>query len=271
MHKARRRGRGYKRQRAGKPKSQNKPRTAHALPGRYLLSPSGVVRASSRKNGDPRGSPVPFTGRAEARRRGPRRPFHSRGPGHWGARTHWVRRRKRLLAAKPAGPRSEGLGLPLRLGLLLHFLSSHTGPAQAPGGPEPAEARPMRAPCCPRGARRKPRLIRALARARARAQAPPRPPIGGGGWAGRLREGGGPGARRAQPLPLTATRREERPCRRARSAGVDRQFSRGGARLSPPRFVWRATLETSLTVVLFLYFMCLQLSAAIETEGTRRI
>lgn len=77
------------RERAGRHKSQSKPRTAHALPRRYLMLTNwGFPRLESELGGGvPRGSPVSVTGRAEARRPRPRRPFHSQGPGRRGART----------------------------------------------------------------------------------------------------------------------------------------------------------------------------------------
>lgn len=62
--------------------TQNCPHASRSIPaarwGFPLLESGGV----------PRGSPVPFTGRPETRGPGPRRPFHSRGPGHRGTRTH---------------------------------------------------------------------------------------------------------------------------------------------------------------------------------------
>lgn len=134
----------------GDPSHKTNPELPTRFPAATCSSPSGVVRAWRRMgSGDPRGSPVPFTGRAETRRPGPRRPFHSRGPGHWGARTHQVRRRRRLLGAKAAGPRSEGLELPLGLGLLLHFPPSHTGPHR----PQKEPSQPRCARCAPPTAR----------------------------------------------------------------------------------------------------------------------
>lgn len=134
----------------GDPSHKTDPELLTRFPAGTCSSPSGVVRAWSRGGGgDPRDSQVPFTGRAEARRSGPQRPFHSRGPGPRGAPSHQVQRR-RPLAAKAAGPQSGESGLPPRLRLLLHFPSSHTGPQRPHKGP----SQPRYARCAPPTARR---------------------------------------------------------------------------------------------------------------------
>lgn len=182
----------------------------HALPRRYLLfTKRGCPRLEGMGSGDPRGSPVPFTGRAETRRPGPRRPFHSRGPGtHWGARTHQVRRRRRLLGAKAAGPRSQGLELPLGLGLLLHFPPSHTGPH-----------RPQKEPRQPRCARRAPPTAR-------------RERAGSRGSSGRLRARA-PRAHHVRPwgegAGLAASAKGAAPERGAHSTGPRPRRAGGGA------------------------------------------
>lgn len=107
-------------------------------------------------------------------------------------------------------------------------------------------------PYRPKGARRKPRRIRALERA----QDLPPPPIGAGGWAGRIHEGCGLGA----PRPG----REEgvlvaQDCPSSWQGPVDAlptTVSFGAGRL-----------ELLFFVVLFLCLLCLHLATAMETAG----
>lgn len=114
------------------------------------------------ESGVPRDSPVSFTVPAEARRPGPRGPFHSRGQGT-GRSNALIRGGTGLLAAKAAGSRSEGSGPPLGLGFLLHLPD-----AQGRRGPTSSQASrgaTVRAPYRRRGARGASRRIRAFVRA----------------------------------------------------------------------------------------------------------
>lgn len=103
----------------------------------------------------------------------------------------WRRRRQAL------GPSTQGC--PSRSASRSIFLPHTHRPTHVPTGAARAGAPPTGDPYRPRGARRKPRPIRAPARrARARARDPPPRPIGAGGWAGRLRDGGALGAGRGR-------------------------------------------------------------------------
>lgn len=117
-----------------------------------------------------RGSPTPWawcnysTRRAQANRT----PELTRS-GEGGS---WRRKRQDL------GQRAQGC-----MTALTPFPYTHRT-AHAPAGAGRAELQPTRDPYRPRGARRKPRSIRAFVRARehARVQDPPPPPTGAGAW-----------------------------------------------------------------------------------------
>lgn len=191
MHKGWER-RSWKGQRAGRRKSQNKPRIAHSLPSRLMfltergfprLAWGGCRLAPSRA----RGSPTPWASAI----------IPLAGPRPLG-RSNLLGQEKETSGGGGGRTSVQGLRAAPRARLLAPFFFYIHRPAHAPTGAARAEVHPTGDPYRPRVARRKPRPIRALARecARARAQALLPPPIGSGGWAGRFYEGGGLGARR---------------------------------------------------------------------------
>lgn len=200
------------------------------------------------ESGVPRDSPVSFTGRAEARRPGPRGPFHSQGQGT-GRSNALIRGGTVLLAAKAAGSRSEGSGPPLGLGFLLHLpdTQGRTGPtsSQACRG----AAVPRCAPPTARGERAGRRG--ASGHLCARTQLAPLPPIGSGARPHRLWDnavgGVAPRARRAL----------------RRGGGLGRELSGWGSARRGASQVWRC--DTPLAVALRLYFLCLHFPPAVET------
>ena len=116
----------------------------------------------------------------------------------------------------------------------------------------------MRAPCRPSGARRKPRPIRAFARA-----IPAAPAHWGRGWARQPRRRG-----RSRNW-ASGLGRWGGVAERARPARVGCPFSRG--ELSPGtsrrRLVWCAKLGTSLSLGAIFVFLCLHLPTAMETQA----
>lgn len=244
----------------GDPSHKTNPELLTRFPAGTCSSPSGVVRAWSRgvaetletpkfpslgaQKPDALGLSDHSTRGAQAPGALPRTRSREGGP--------WQRKRQDLSPGSRAA--SEAVAL-------APFSFQPHRATEAPEGAEPAEIRPMRAPYCPKGARRKPRLIRAFTRAPSHHHVSQ--------WG----EGAGPAASAkgrpgsAARAPLQDGRGDGAP---ALQPGVGRQCCWGGVRPSPPRLVWRATLGTS-AVVLFLSVMCLQLPAVVETAGTRHM
>lgn len=166
MHKGWER-RSWKGQRAGRRKSQNKPRIAHSLPSRLMfltergfprLAWGGCRLAPSRA----RGSPTPWASAI----------IPLAGPRPLG-RSNLLGQEKETSGGRGGRTSVQGLRAAPRARLLAPFFFYIHRPAHAPTGAARAEVHPTGDPYRPRGARRKPRPIRALARECARARAGP--------------------------------------------------------------------------------------------------
>ena len=147
---------------------------------------------------------------------------------------------------KTAGPRSEGWGLPLRLGFLLHFPFSHTGPQR----PLNLPSWPRCAGCAPpavRGHRAGSRGPSGLLSARARAKAPPPPPSRGGAGPGGLGEGArlGAGVRLSEWGKVTGRARTKQIASSQRVEGISAPSRR--------RLVWAPNLGLLYPLVIFVF------------------